>query len=110
MKAVQFGAGNIGRGFIAQLFYESGFETVFVEADNRLVEALNRNRAYTVHIVGPGAQDISIRNVRAVDGRESEQVARELANCDIACTAVGVNALPFVAANLAGRLSLRYVN
>ena len=30
-KMVQFGAGNIGRSFIGQLFSRSGYEVVFVD-------------------------------------------------------------------------------
>jgi hypothetical protein len=32
LLALQFGAGKIGRGFLAQLYARSGFETIFVEA------------------------------------------------------------------------------
>ncbi len=49
--AVQFGAGNIGRGFTAQLFHESGYEVVFVEAVPSLVEEINRRKKYVIHIV-----------------------------------------------------------
>jgi mannitol-1-phosphate 5-dehydrogenase len=35
--AVQFGAGNVGRGFVAQLFWESGMEVVFVEVNTTIV-------------------------------------------------------------------------
>lgn len=106
-KAVQFGAGNIGRGFIAQLFHESGYEVVFVDVVPEVLEALRTRGAYTIRIVGKGAQDISIDRVRAVDGRDQEAVARELADCDVACTAVGAGALRHVAPNLAAGLRKR---
>ena len=40
-KAVQFGAGNIGRGFLSQLFNESGYEVVFIDIDKNLISHLN---------------------------------------------------------------------
>ncbi len=106
-KAVQFGAGNIGRGFIAQLFHESGYEVVFVDVVPHMLDALRARRAYTIRIVGAGAADVPIDNVRCVDGNDREAVARELDDCDIACTAVGAGALRFVAPNLAEGLRRR---
>jgi len=41
-KAIQFGAGNIGRGFLGQLFSQSGFETVFVEIREDLISLINK--------------------------------------------------------------------
>ncbi|HPP75292.1 MAG TPA: mannitol-1-phosphate 5-dehydrogenase, partial [Armatimonadota bacterium] len=49
-KAVQFGAGNIGRGFIGQLFHESGYEVVFVDVVPDVVRLLNEQRCYTLRI------------------------------------------------------------
>ncbi|NLH98548.1 MAG: hypothetical protein GX446_03545, partial [Chthonomonadales bacterium] len=43
--AVQFGAGNIGRGFIAQLFHESGLSVTFVDVVDQVVQALRRDGA-----------------------------------------------------------------
>lgn len=106
--ALQFGAGNVGRGFIAQLFHASGYEVVFVDVVPEILDALNTRQAYTIHIVGPKAQDIPITGVRAIDGRDIEAVAREVAACEVACTAVGVGALPHIAPNLAAGLMRRY--
>ena len=50
-KAIVFGAGNIGRGFIGQLFAESGYETTFVDIDRVLLDTLNADRAYTIQLV-----------------------------------------------------------
>jgi len=50
-QAIQFGAGNIGRGFLGQLFYESGYRTVFVDVDRDLVTRLNREGAYPLDLV-----------------------------------------------------------
>ena len=33
MKAIMYGAGNIGRGFIGQKFYLSGYDTTFIDVD-----------------------------------------------------------------------------
>ncbi len=41
---VQFGAGNIGRSFIGQLFANSGYDVIFIDVAKPLVEALNAQR------------------------------------------------------------------
>lgn len=50
-KAVQFGAGNIGRGFLGQLFSQSGFETVFVETRDDLIFLINKRKQYKLIIL-----------------------------------------------------------
>jgi len=104
--AVQFGAGNIGRGFTAQLFHESGYEVVFVEAVPSLVEEINRRKKYVIHIVDNG-EDVEITNIRAVHSEDVQQVAQEVARASIACTAVGVHALHQIAPLLAQGIALR---
>jgi mannitol-1-phosphate 5-dehydrogenase len=106
--AVQFGAGNIGRGFIAQLFYESGFSVTFVDVVEPVVQAINADHAYTIRIVGPGACDVRIDGVRAIHGAERASVAAAVADCAVACTAVGAGALKHIAPNIAAGLMLRH--
>jgi len=105
--AVHFGAGAIGRGFLGQLYSDSGWETVFVDISPELVRALNERGGYTVEIVGPGARPIRVSRCRAVDGRDVRAVAEELARADLVSTAVGAPALQAVARALAEGVSLR---
>jgi mannitol-1-phosphate 5-dehydrogenase len=100
-KAVHFGAGNIGRGFLGQLYSQSGWRTVFVDVDPVLVAALNARHAYQIVILGPHSYKIDVGNVSAVDGRDLDAVAREIADADFLGTSVGVNVLPKVAPALA---------
>ena len=51
MKAVVYGGGNIGRGFLGQLLYNSGFETVFVDVNRELIDKLNETRSSPIKIV-----------------------------------------------------------
>lgn len=53
MKAVHFGAGNIGRGFVGLLLREGGYEVVFSDVADALVDAINAVDSYTVHEAGP---------------------------------------------------------
>ena len=107
LKTVQFGAGNIGRGFTAQLFAESGYEVVFVDVVDEVVKLINQRRSYPIHIVGDNPQVVTITNVRAVNGGDREAVAMEVADSSLICTAVGVNVLKHVAPAIAMGIKLR---
>ena len=97
-KAVVFGAGNIGRGFLGQLFFESGYETVFVEAVPSVVDLLNKKKVYPLWVVSEEENEkFEIRNVRAVSAANGAAVAEELTEASLAATAVGVGNIPKIA-------------
>ena len=89
-KIVLFGAGKIGRSFIAQLFALSGFEVVFVDISESLIRELNRQRDYQV-VIKSELPDVIIRvgNVRGLLAAEEDKVAEEISLCDIAAISVG---------------------
>lgn len=99
---IQFGAGNIGRGFIAQLFSAASWEVVFVDVSAVLVAELNRRGSYQViEVDNETAQATQVGPVRAINGRDAAAVTAALATCDLAATAVGLGALPHLAPLLA---------
>lgn len=103
-----YGAGNIGRGFIGQLLSQSGYEVVFIDVDEEIVHQLNERKAYTINLVTNDNQEtVTVENVRAVDGRDAEASAHEIADADIIATAVGAAILPRIAPVIARGLLLR---
>ncbi len=109
MKAVMYGAGNIGRGFIGQLFYESGYETSFIDVAEPVINQLNTQHSYPVRILyGDSYKEEMIKNVDCVDGKDVNAVAKAIANADVMATAVGVNILKFIIGNIAEGLKLRW--
>jgi len=98
MKAVHFGAGNIGRGFVGLLLHEGGYEVVFSDVADALVDAINAASEYTVHEAGPGGVDHVVTGFRAVNSRlDPDALADEIASADVVTTAVGPTVLRFVA-------------
>jgi len=106
-KIVIFGAGNIGRSFIGQLFSRSGYEVVFVDIDDVIVNALNEKRKYRVEIRDIRPETIWVENARAVHGRDTEKVSEEIATADVMATAVGPSNLPHIYGNIAKGLLRR---
>ena len=108
-KLVLFGAGNIGRSFIGQLFSRAGYEVVFIDVNDRLIQALNTQRQYRVIIKRNDAPDetLWVKHVRGVHGKDPEAVAEELADASVAATAVGKHALPYIIPSLAQGLVRR---
>lgn len=108
MKAVMYGAGNIGRGFIGAVFSKAGYEVVFIDINTALVGALNRDRRYPVRIVGENERDEWINNVRAIDLNDTDQIIKEIASADLMATSLGAANLPSVAPIIAKGLMLRW--
>jgi Mannitol-1-phosphate/altronate dehydrogenases len=107
-KAVMYGAGNIGRGFIGQLFYMSGYETSFIDVNMDVINKLNADGSYPIYITkGERYDEFKVKHVRGVDGRDIPAIAAAIADADVAATAVGVNILRFIAAPFAAGVSLR---
>jgi mannitol-1-phosphate 5-dehydrogenase len=107
-SALMFGAGNVGRGFLGQLFSESGYEVVFVDVDQPLIAALNDRRAYTINLVDNDLnQKVEIAPVRALHAQDADAVAQAVAEAEIAATAVGVRALEHIAPLLAAGIVRR---
>ena len=95
-KLVLFGAGNIGRSFIGQLFSRSGYEVVFVDIVEPIIEALNKRGSYNVIIKGDKEEIIKVNHVRGVLASDKEKVAEEVSTADIIASCVGNNALPHI--------------
>ena len=105
MKAVVYGGGNIGRGFLGQLLYESGFETVFIDVNKDMIDRLNSDKSYPIKIVSNEEQkEIEIKNVRAV---HPDNAVNEIAEADIIFTSAGVKILPLIAPVLRAGLEKR---
>lgn len=104
-----YGGGNIGRGFIGELFSESGYDVTFIDVNKELVALLNQRRCYPVRILrDDGCTDIWVGPVSAVDGTVAEDVSDEIAGADIMATAVGADILPKIAPNIAAGLEKRF--
>jgi mannitol-1-phosphate 5-dehydrogenase len=108
VKAVHFGAGNIGRGFVGLLLHDAGYEVVFADVNAELIDALAASDHYTVHEVGAGAQDRIVDGYRAVNSQtDAAALVEELATADLATTAVGPTILRFIAPHLVAALRAR---
>lgn len=108
LKAVHFGAGNIGRGFVGLLLHNAGYEVVFADVNAELIDALAAADSYIVTEVGEGATTWTVDNFRALNSATHEKsVIAEIASADIVTTAVGPNVLKFVAPLIAAAIAQR---
>lgn len=108
MKAVHFGAGNIGRGFVGLLLHEAGYEIVFADVAAELIDSLAAAESYTVHEVGQEGQDKVVTGFSALNsGSQQAEVIEQIATADLVTTAVGPHILKFVAPAIAQALAQR---
>lgn len=107
-KAVHFGAGNIGRGFIGELLHDSGYEITFVEVVPAAVAYINQNHCYDIYIINRNYEKKVIDNVRALSPITHEaEVIEAIKEADLITTSVCVDNLSKIAGTLAKGLKAR---
>lgn len=108
MKALHFGAGNIGRGFVGVILSGAGYELVFADVAAPLIEALNKQDSYTVHEVGHDPKDVVVTNFSGVNSAtDKDALLAHIADADLITTAVGPTVLRLIAPTIAEGLQDR---
>lgn len=105
-KAIQFGAGNIGRGFIGAVLEQAGYHVVFADVNEQVVARINSDRAYTVQIMDTVCEQMRITDISAMDSR-SPELAAQIAGAELVTTAVGLTVLPRIAGAIAAGIAAR---
>ncbi len=84
MKAVHFGAGNIGRGFVGLILHNAGYELVFADVNADLIDQLAASTSYRVNEVGEGARTWTVDNYRALNSAtKTKELLAEIASADV---------------------------
>ncbi|WP_086312197.1 mannitol-1-phosphate 5-dehydrogenase [Enterococcus sp. 7F3_DIV0205] len=106
--AVHFGAGNIGRGFIGWLLVQSGYQVIFADVDEKIVEEINTQKQYEVILANAEQESFTVKNIKAVNSTtESETLLAYISEAEIITTAVGPTILPRLAEILAKGIERR---
>jgi mannitol-1-phosphate 5-dehydrogenase len=105
-QAIHFGAGNIGRGFIALLLSRSGYEVTFADVQEKVIDEINARGEYPVEIVGRNWSEHIVSPVRALHS-DSAELADAFISASIVTTAVGPGILRFIAPAIARGIAAR---
>lgn len=108
-KAIQFGAGNIGRGFIGALLEQSGYHVIFGDVNQAVIDKINEDKCYTVHVMDVECSEEKITNISGMDSTKPE-IIKEMSEAEIITTAVGLVILPRIAPSIAEAIKLRMKN
>jgi len=108
-KAVHFGGGNIGRGFVAEFLHSAGYEVVFIDVMDNIISALQNTKSYKVTEVSESGETTkTVTNYRAINSKTNEQdVIQEIATADVVTCAVGPNVMKFIAPVIAKGIDTR---
>lgn len=108
VKAVHFGAGKIGRGFIGELLHNTGYEITFVDVNEKINEELNKYHNCYLYVIQENYKRKEINKVSAISPiTQPEKVTEEIVTADLITTAVIADNFSKIAGTLAVGLKAR---
>ena len=108
-EAIQFGAGNIGRGFIGYLLSESGYNLAFVDVFKHVIDEINQEKSYDIYIKDVELEKITVDKISGYYA-DSDELIDKIEHCDMITTAVGPLNLEKIAPVIAKGISQKQVN
>lgn len=107
-KALIFGAGKIGQGFIGDLLHDNGYEITFADVSDKVVEEIDKNNSYNLFLTNHNYEEKIIDNVSALSLiKNQEEIIELVTEVDIITTSVLKANLTGVAPVLAKGLKKR---
>src|SRR6056300_394538 len=88
--AIHFGAGNIGRGFIAPVLQENNYEVIFVDVNKQLIEQINTLKEYKVSSISLNSStNFLVENISGLLLEDKDVLYEKIAQADLITTSVG---------------------
>ena len=106
-RALHFGAGNIGRGFIGKIISEAGYEVIFADVNSQVIDQLNMDKEYEVEVVGGNSKTDIVKNVSGIMSNDPEKVKEAGLSVSLITTAVGPNVLKIISGAFADIIKAR---
>ena len=100
--AVHFGAGNIGRGFIGASLQKAGYQVIFADVNQSLLEKMQSQGGYRVFIAGQHDKTEFYENYTILNSQtDRNELTQAIAEADLVTTSVGASVLPYIAPAIA---------
>ncbi len=97
-EVIIIGAGKIGRGFIGQLFYRSGYKLWFIDALEEVVNQLNNEKKYRVDMAGERSDETEyIKLEGAFTLNDKKGILEVINRTEIVAVSVGAGNLEEIA-------------
>ncbi|WAI18933.1 MAG: mannitol-1-phosphate 5-dehydrogenase [Buchnera aphidicola (Brevicoryne brassicae)] len=108
MKALHFGAGNIGLGFIGKILSESNFNIIFSDINQDVIDTINDSKHYSVRTVSKDQDSIfDVKGISAINSSDPK-IIKIMTLVDLITTAVGPSALDKIASLICNGIILKF--
>lgn len=104
MKAVHFGAGNIGRGLIGAILSENNYEVCFIDVNESAINQVNTNKFYNIELIEENHTVIKVGPVSGINSSNRQDNAKaieKIKQADLITTSTGIDSLRKIAPLLA---------